>query len=44
MQLKDTTTRDKVELERELTNKINRLLKQKDELESNLKDTREDLN
>lgn len=44
MQLKDTTIRDKVELERELTNKINRLVKQKDELESNLQITKEDLN
>jgi hypothetical protein len=44
MQLKDTTVRDKVELERELTNKINRLVKQKDELESNLQNTKEDFN
>lgn len=44
MQLKDTTVRDKVELERELTNKINRLVKQKDELESNLQNNKEDFN
>lgn len=44
MQLKDTTTRDKVELERELNNKINRLVKQKEELESNLQDTKENFN